>query len=262
MMIAFIQKKFKYSELLYIITWREIVIKYKQSIMGFLWAILMPVLIISAGILVKYAFAMLSGKAMSIDSILSVTVKALPWSLFVSSIRFASNSLIANTNLVTKIKFPKLIFPISAVLSQLFDFFIASVVLTIFLIIMPVEFTTTILFVPVLLIIFLLLIVSLAVLFSAANLFFRDVKYIVEVILTFAIFFTPVFYEVEMFKKWSTILMLNPVAPLLEGINSCIVRGELPGAGWIIYSASISCCLFMFSFFLFKKLEPIFAESI
>ena len=99
-------------------------------------------------------------------------------------------------------------------------------------------------------------------LLSAANLFFRDVKYIVEVIVTFAIFFTPVFYEAELMGKWKTLLLLNPVAPILEGLNDCIVLRQMPELNWIAYSGLFSLGLIVFSYTFFKRLEPAFAESI
>ncbi len=97
---------------------------------------------------------------------------------------------------------------------------------------------------------------------SAASLFFRDVKYIVEVLLTFGIFFTPVFYEVRMFGDKGKWLMLNPVAPILEGLSSCVGRQESPNLGWFAYSATIAIALFIGGYIFFKHLEPAFAESI
>ena len=129
--------------------------------------------------------------------IASVSVKAVPWAFFVSSIRFATNSLTGNSNLVTKIYFPKEIFPLSAVLSQLFDFMIASLILTIFLAVAGVGWSVYLLWVFPLMLALVLLSVALGIFLAAANLFFRDVKYLVEIILSFAIFFTPVFYDSE-----------------------------------------------------------------
>jgi lipopolysaccharide transport system permease protein len=260
--IEYVRELFKYRELLLIIVWRDIKIKYKQSLMGFMWAIFMPILIISAGILVKYAMAVVSGKPMIFSDIATVSVKALPWSFFVGSIRFATNSLLGNTNLVTKIYFPKEIFPIAAVLSNLFDFIIAGCVLIIILFFAQIGWSFYLLLVPVLLFILIILLIGFGMLLSALSLFYRDVKYLVEVVLTFGIFFTPVFYEVAMFGKWSTVFLLNPVAPILEGINACVVHHQMPDLGWVAYSAVVSCLIFIFSYPMFKKLEPAFAESI
>jgi ABC-type polysaccharide/polyol phosphate export permease len=252
----------KYKDLLYMLTWRDIMVKYKQSVMGFMWAIFMPMIIILAGILVRYAFSKISGEPVAIKDLAGVSVKAVPWSFFVGSIRFATMSLISNANLVTKIYFPRELFPISTILSQFFDFVVASVVVAIMLVIEGVGVSVQLLWVPVLLTILFVLVISLGILLSALALFLRDVKYLVEVILTMGIFFTPVFYEVRMFGKWASILLLNPVAPLLEGLNACIVDHEMPAIGWIAYSGVFAVSALFLSILTFKSLEPYFAESI
>ena len=249
-------------DLLYTITWREIKVKYKQSVMGFLWAIFMPIVIVAAGLTVRYAAAHLSGRALQLEDFVLVSVKAVPWAFFVGTIRFASNSLISNQNLVTKIYMPREIFPIASVLSQLLDFAIASAVLVIVMVFAGMEVHATLLLVPVFVALLVLFATALGVFLSAAALFFRDVKYIVEVVLTFAIFFTPVFYEVAMFDRWATLLLLNPVAPLLEGIGAAAAGRPLPAPGWIAYSAVVSVVGCAASLMFFKKLEPYFAESV
>lgn len=249
-------------DLLYTVTWREIKIKYKQSVMGFLWAILMPIVIVAAGLTVRVVFAKLSGNALKLDDIVLVTVKSVPWAFFVSSIRFASSSLIANANLVTKIYMPREIFPIASVLSQLLDFAVATAVLIVILVIAGVPARPGLVWVPVLLVLLILMTTALGLFLSAAALFFRDVKYIVEVILTFAIFFTPVFYEVSLFGKWSGILLLNPVAPLLEGLGAAVAGHPMPAPGWVAYSAGVAVVGCFASVAFFKKLEPFFAESV
>jgi len=103
---------------------------------------------------------------------------------------------------------------------------------------------------------------AIGIFLSAANLFFRDVKYLVEVFLTFAIFFTPVFYDSELAGKWQSLILLNPVAPVLEGINSCVVLHRMPDLGWVGYSFGLSALGMFLSMLLFKRLEPKFAESI
>jgi ABC-type polysaccharide/polyol phosphate export permease len=112
-------------DLLFVLTWRDIKIKYKQSAMGLLWAILMPAIIIGAGVLMRMVMSKMSGTPLEPDSVASLAVKSLPWAFFVSAIRFATSSLTANANLVTKINCPRIAFPIAAVLSSLFDMAIA-----------------------------------------------------------------------------------------------------------------------------------------
>lgn len=251
-----------YKELLYIITWRDISVKYKQSIMGFMWAILMPSLIIVTGVLVRYGISRFSGHPLEIKEITTVSVKAIPWSFFISSITFSTNSLVGNGNLVTKIYFPKEIFPLSSVLSQLFDLMIASGALIIFLAVARAGLSFQLVWVIPLLMILIIFAMALGIFLSAANLFFRDVKYIVNVITSFAIFFTPVFYDAKIAGKWEPILLLNPVAPILEGLNSCIVFHQAPRLDWILYSMVVSLIAFKLSLTFFKNLEDKFAENI
>ena len=253
---------YRRRDLLYLLTWRDIKLKYKQTVMGFLWAILMPLVIVSAGLVVRFAFARLSGAALKLDDLVLVTVKAAPWAFFVSGIRFASTSLIANANLVTKIYMPREIFPIAATLSQLVDFAVASTVVIVLLAVVGVPLRLQLLWIAPLVLLLVLLATALGVFLSAATLFFRDVKYIVEVILTFAIFFTPVFYEVGLFGRWSAALLLNPVAPLLEGLGAAATGRAMPAPAWLAYSAVVSVGGFLASLAFFKKVEPYFAESV
>lgn len=261
-MITELRELIKYRELLYMMTWRDIHVKYKQSVMGFMWAILMPMLIIATGTLVRFGIAKLSGSPLQITQIITVTVKAIPWAFFISSINFATNSLVGNVNLVTKIYFPKEIFPLSAVLSQLFDLMIASVALVVFLAAIRIGWSVQLIWVLPILSVLVLLTMAMGIFLSAANLFFRDVKYLVSVIISFAIFFTPVFYDARMAGKWESILLMNPVAPLLEGLNSCIVLHQTPKGYWILYSAIVAVVGTFLAMIFFKNLEPKFAENI
>lgn len=252
----------KARDLLYMLTWRDIHVRYKQSIMGLFWSVLMPSLIVGAGVLVRVGAAQFSGTKITAEDISSVMVRAVPWSFFIAGLRFATSSLLVNSNLVTKIAFPKEVFPISAVFSNLFDFLIATTVVVI------VMFATgwhptlhALWFVP-LMIVLIALTVSLSLILAAANLFFRDVKYLVEVFLTYAIFFTPVLYPAKMLGEWQHVLMLNPIAPLLEGIANSVVLGEAPDAFWTWYSVITTALLLWAGYGLFKRLESKFAESI
>ena len=253
---------YRYRELLYTIASRDIKVRYKQSIMGFLWAILMPVLIVMAGLVVRYAYAMAAHAPLKTADIASVAVKSLPWAFLVSSIRFACLSLINNKELVTKIYFPKEIFPMAAVMASLFDLLVASGALMIFLVMIQLGWSVYLLWTPLLLLTMVLLATGIGMIVSAASLFFRDVKFIVEVLLTFAIFFTPVFYDVSMFGDKGTWLLLNPAAPILEGFGACIARHQSPDLHWLVYSFSFALVALLGGYVFFKHLEPAFAESI
>ena len=266
-MLAMLRMLSRHRDLLYMLSRRDVTVKYKQSIMGFLWAILMPLLITSAGVVVKLAMTATSGHGGGMfREVVPVAVKAAPWAFFVASIRFSTQSLSNNHNLVTKIAFPRAVFPLSSVASQLFDFAIAAVVVVIFVAFSPVSPTIQLLWVPVLLALLIAQVAGLALLLSSANLFFRDVKYLVEVVLTFAIFFTPVFYSVSdivaKFGNTGKLLLLNPVAPVLEGLATVIVDGQPPDPFWTGYAAAWAIVLLLVTPAIFLRLEPKFAESV
>ena len=250
------------ADLLFVLTMRDIKVKYKQSIMGLLWAVLMPMIIVGAGMVVRIAMSKLSQSPLPDDHLASLAVKAVPWAFFVAALRFATSSLTQNINLVTKINCPRIAFPVAAILSNLFDMFVATVPLVAILVWLGVTPTVLLLWVPVLIGLMVLLVTGLGVALAAANLFYRDVRYIVEAILTFAIFFTPVLYDVEMFGDRRSLLLLNPVAPILEGLRSSIVLAKMPDLEWLAYSGVFSLVVFAGGWALFRRLEPVFADRI
>src|SRR5580704_12452153 len=257
-----LQELYRYRELLYMIAYRDIKVRYKQSIMGFLWAILMPILIVASGVVVRYAYALVGHAPLKTTDIAEVAIKSVPWAFIVSSIRFALNSLTGNRDLVVNIYFPKEIFPMAAVLACFFDFCIASTALVIFLIAVKIGVSVYLLWVPVLLATIIILCAGIGMIVSAASLFFRDVKFIVEVFLTFGIFFTPVFYDASMFGDKGKWLLLNPMSPILDGLGAVVARQQSPDLAWFAYSLVCALVVFFGGYVFFKHLEPGFAESI
>lgn len=252
----------QYRDLMLMLTMRDIRIRYKQAAMGFLWAIFMPIVAVLAGVVIKKAMSVVSGKPMDLEGILTISVKVLPWTFFVSALRFAVQSLIGNSNLVTKIYFPRAVLPFSAILACMFDFGIAISILTLFLCFMNIGASIYLLWLPLIAVCLILFTSGLGILLASANLFFRDVKYIVEVILTFGIFFTPVLYDASMVGSWGKYILLNPMASILEAINSVVVLKQMPDLFWLGYAALSSVGIFIFGLFIFNKQEPYFAESI
>ena len=261
-MIEMIREIMKYRDLLWMLTLRDIRIRYKQAAMGFLWAIFMPIIAVAAGVLIKKAMSVVSGKPMDLEGILSISVKVLPWTFFISAIKFSVQSLVGNRNLITKIYFPKAVLVFASIFACLFDFMIASSVLFLLLLMMGVGFHVYLFWLPILLISLVFFTSGLGLLLSSANLFYRDIKYIVEIILMFGIFFTPVFYEASAFGEWKTLLLLNPLGSILEAINAVIVLHLMPEINWIVYSVVSSVLVFFAGLAVFHKYEPIFAEYI
>lgn len=218
----------EYRHLLFQLTLRDIRIRYKQAVMGLGWAIFMPVLIVLSGVLVRYAMAYLSDSELESQAVAGLAIKAIPWAFFVGAIQASSQSLIGNLNLVTKIYFPREVLPLAGILAQAFDTSLGVLAL---LVILPLALGVT----PELAALWVFPLGGALVLFttgcglllSCANVFFRDVKYIVQVLLTFGIFFTPVFFEPQMFGQLGAhLMMLNPLAPILEGLRLSVAEGH------------------------------------
>lgn len=215
-------------ELLYQLTRRDVTIRYKQAVMGFGWALFMPLMIVFSGLVVQLALANFSGRALAPTGLAGMAVKAVPWSFFVGAIGFATGSLVANMSLVTKVAFPRAVLPLSAVGAQCFDSAVALVALAIVLPVAGVvPASWALLWVPLLLLLLVGFTTACALLLSCANLFYRDVKYIVQILLTFGIFFTPVFFEPAMLgARGAPIALLNPLSPLLEGLRLSATFGH------------------------------------
>jgi lipopolysaccharide transport system permease protein len=252
----------KYRDLLWMLVLRDIRIRYKQAAMGFMWSIFMPIVAMLAGIIVQKAISMVSGRPMEIKALVSVSIKVLPWTFFINAIKFAVQSLVGNRELITKIYFPREILPLASIIACLFDFIIAGSALTIFLVIAGIGFSKYLVLLPMLLLLLLAFTTGLGLFLATANLFFRDVKYVVEIILMFGVFFTPVFYSASTFGKWKFILMLNPLGSILEAFNSVVVMHQMPEASWFLYGGIMSAVTLVAGIYIFNKLEFLFAENI
>ncbi len=268
-----------YRDLLHQLVRRDIRIRYKQAAMGFAWAILIPLVIVLAGIVVRYAMARLAGSELEVVHISGMAVKALGWAFFVGGINFSVNSLVGNMALVGKIYFPREVLPLSAVLAQSFDSGIGAIALAAALPLLGVSYSWSVLWVPLLAVMLFLLTAALGLILSCANLFFRDVKYLVQVAVTFGIFFTPVFFEPVMFgSTGAEIMMLNPLSPILEGLRLAVVEGHnlaYPfvetsegGTTWswtpwyLVYGAAVPLVCIFGGSLLFHRLEFVFAEYV
>jgi ABC-type polysaccharide/polyol phosphate export permease len=269
-----------YRELLYQLALRDVRIRYKQAVMGLGWAIFMPLLIVLAGCLIRLAMAFVSGTEINRAAVAGLALKGLGWSFFVGALGFAVQSLTGNLNLVTKIYFPREVLPLATVLAQSFDTSVGAAAVAVMFLAFGVGHAAGLVWVPVLAVVLFLLTAATCLLLSCANLFFRDVKYIVQVLLMFGIFFTPVLWEPAMLGPLGArLIMLNPVAPVLEGLRLAIIEGHnllLPltvvshrGAdvlawhpAYLIYSTAVGILGAVGSAVVFHRLEFLFAEYI
>jgi ABC-type polysaccharide/polyol phosphate export permease len=275
----FVDELWAYRGLAYELTRRDIRVRYKQTVMGFGWAVLMPMLIVLSGALVRFAMAYVSGHHLAMEELAGIAVKAIPWSFFVGSMGFATASLVGNANLMTKIYFPREMLPLAATLAQSFDSTIGTIALLIVCPLLGIHFGLGLLWAPLIAACILLYTAGSALLAGCANLFLRDVKYLVQVLLTFGIFFTPVFFEPYMFGRLGArIMMLNPLAPLLEGLRLSVVYNHQlleplvvatargPVVAWspwyLAYSVTWAVVIFFVGLLVFHRAENKFAEYV
>lgn len=266
-------------DLLYQLTVRDVRIRYKQAIMGLAWALLMPILIVLSGLVIRVAVASMAGGGFTREMVLALAVKGVGWGFFSGAMTFATASLTASSHLVSKIYFPREVLPISATLAQGFDSCIAATAIALALPWLGMQWSAALLWVPVLAILLILFTVSMGMALSCANVFFRDVKYIVQVSITFGIFFTPIFYEPSMLgARGAELIMWNPLAPLLEGARLVLGAGHnLAAALWVtvdgelilawhpkflLYSAAWAIGGTLIGFSLFHRAEYLFAEYV
>jgi lipopolysaccharide transport system permease protein len=263
-------------ELLYQLMLRDIRIRYKQAVMGFGWAILMPILIVGAGLIVRLVLSS-SGVTPATGGFGGMAAKGVCWSFFSGSVGFATASLTTNMNLVSKVYFPREVLPLASVGAQAFDTLIAIVALAIALPFLGAVLSSALAWLPVLLFLLIAITSASALFLSCANLFFRDVKYIVQLLLTFGIFFTPVLIEPALLGPvGAKVMMLNPLAPILEGVRLSLGGQDLlqpiveqsvkgvPLLTWqpwyLLYSAGWAFGGFLASLLIFHRLEFVFAE--
>lgn len=214
-------------ELVHQLVLRDVRVRYHQALMGFAWALFMPLVIVLAGTLIRIAMATVSGNPLERDLIGATAVKGLVWSFFSGSLQLGTQSLLANRALITKLYFPREVLPLSSVLAQSFDTFIGATAVVVLLPFLGLHLSATLLWVPVIAVLMFLLTLTTVLLTSCANLFFRDVKYIVQVFLTFGIFLTPVFFEPAMLGPTiGPLMMLNPLSPLIEAMRLVVIEGH------------------------------------
>jgi lipopolysaccharide transport system permease protein len=211
-----------YRDLLYILTERDIKVRYKQTAFGALWVIIQPLLTM---LIFTLFFGKLAG--ISSDNIpypIFAYAGLLPWTFFSNALTRSGNSLVGNSNLITKVYFPRMVIPISAVAAGLVDFFIASFFLVVLMIYYQVGFSSNVLLLPVLVLLTSLLAIGLGMWMSALNVKYRDVGHALPFLIQLGFFLSPIIYPLSMVPgKWRWVMSLNPVTGLIEGFRAALL---------------------------------------
>jgi ABC-type polysaccharide/polyol phosphate export permease len=263
-------------ELLVELTRRDLRIRYKQSIVGVAWALLTPLMVIGSGWLVRLVVATMAGEVIDGGAFAGIAVKSVGWAFFVGALGFGTSSLTQNLALVTKVYFPRELLPLSAILTQLVDSAIGAAALAFLLPLVGVRPGLAWLWAPALILVLVSLTAALTLLLACINVFFRDARHAVQLILSFGIFVTPVFFDAAAYgPTGARLVMLNPLAPVLEGLRLALVEGHnlaapLLGASgalvwspwWLLYSTTVAVAGLAGSALIFHRAEFKFAEYV
>lgn len=254
------REQVEYRELLYQMTLRDLLLRYKQTIMGVGWAVFMP--------LVNTAlFSVIFTRVTTINTPVPYPLFAfcgfLVWNFFAASLRLSVLSLTGNTNLVQKVYFPREVFPFSAVLVCLVDFAVGSIPLMALMAYYRVVPSAALLFLPVVVLVTLMFTAAMSLFLAMANLFFRDVKYLFEVAITVWMFATSVVYPVDAVGGWQgTLLALNPMTQIVDAFRAVVLYGRPPDPVGFGAVAAMSAVLLTVSWVMFHRAEFTFAENI
>lgn len=251
----------QYRELLYFLTWRDVKIRYKQTALGVAWAVLQP-------LITMVIFSVIFGQLASLPSdgipypVFSYAA-LLPWGLFSGALQRAGTSLVANSNLITKVYFPRLVIPFSAVAAGLLDFLIAFVVLMGLMLFYKIQLTWMILTIPLFMLLAVLTALAVSLWLSALNVQYRDVQHIIPFMIQAWMYASPVAYSAGLIPTgpWRIIYGLNPLAGVIQGFRWALL-GASPSDELLIVSVVIVFILLTSGLYYFRRMERTFADVI
>ncbi|MCM3904105.1 MAG: ABC transporter permease [Pyrinomonadaceae bacterium] len=249
-----------YRELLYFLTWRDIKIRYKQTLLGATWAIIQP-------LFAMLLFTLLFGRLARIpsDNIpypLFAYAGLLPWTFFANAVTNSGNSLVGSTSLITKVYFPRMIIPAAAVAAGLLDFAIAFLLLIPLVIYYGVAPSWSLLLLPLFIVLVTLLALGVGMWASALNVRYRDVRYALPFAIQLWLFASPVIYPSSIVPaKWKWVLLLNPMTGIIEGFRSSLFGRSFDWTA-ILASAALTLIFFFYSAYFFRRVEETFADVV
>ena len=250
-----------YRELLFLLAWRDVSVRYKQSLVGIGWAVIQPLMTMLIFTIIFGHFAKLPSDGIPYP--LFTYCALLPWNYFARSLGDSSDSLVGSSNLVTKVYFPRLILPLSKVFAGLIDFALAFVILVGMMIWYRVTPTYGIMLLPVLMLIAMLSALGAGLWLTALNVKYRDVKFVVPFLIQFWMYASPVAYATSIVpQKWLWLYGLNPMVGVIEGFRWALLGKAAPNIEIMAISLSILVVILVSGLFYFKKVEQFFADII
>jgi ABC-type polysaccharide/polyol phosphate export permease len=255
-----LQEQRQYRELLVQMTKRDLLLRYKQTVMGFGWAVFMP--LVNTAVF-SVIFTRVAPIDVGVPYPLYAFLGLLVWNFTASSLRFAVTSLSSNATMVTKVFFARELFPFSAVLVSLVDYAVGSLVLVALLLYYRIAPGPAILLLPLVVLIHVIFTAAVALILAMANLFYRDVKYLFEVAVTVWMFATSVLYPVQLLGgKLGALALLNPMTPIVDAYRSVLLYNSSPFTVWFALASVVSVAGLAVAWLTFHRSEFKFAESI
>ncbi|HVX29272.1 MAG TPA: ABC transporter permease [Nitrolancea sp.] len=256
-----LRELWRFRELLYFLTWRDVKVRYKQTAIGAFWAVLQP-------FLTMVIFTILFGRLAKISSdnipypVFSYS-GLLPWTFFANAIGLAGLSLVTNANMIAKIYFPRLLMPAAAVLGATLDFCLAFVILIAMMFYYGITPGIATLALPLFLALAIFTALGISLWLSALNVKYRDIRYVIPFLTQVWMFLTPVLYPSSMIpEKWRLIYGLNPMSGVVEGFRWSLLGTEKAPGAMILVSAAVVVLLFVGGLFYFRRMEREFADVI
>lgn len=257
-----LRELWRYRDLAYFFSWRDVKVRYKQTVFGAAWAIVQPLVLM-------VVFTFVFGRVLNVQTPAGVPkpifyyAGLVPWTLFAGSMAAASGSLTSNSSLVAKIYFPRLILPLSAVGSSLVDFIVALAVVFVMMMIYGFGVSWNVLWLPLLTLLALLTALAIGVWLSALNARYRDIQYAVPFIVQVLLFVTPVINPAtQVPPNLRPLYFLNPMAGVVEGFRWALIDAALPPGPMTLLSAAITLVLLIGGLFYFRSAERTFADVI
>jgi len=250
-----------YRDLLLYLTWRDISIRYKQTVLGTAWAVVQPVLTM---VIFTIFFGRLAGvPSEGVPYPLFSFAALLPWQYFSTSLGNAANSLVNNSNLLSKVYFPRLIIPIVSLLTPVVDFVIALLVLLVMMAFYRVAPTWNVVWLPAFMALAVVTALGAGLWFAAMNVRYRDVRHIVPVLVQFGLFVSPVAYPSRLVpERWRLLYALNPMAGVIEGFRWALLGTDSAPGPLIAVSSVVAVVLLVTGLFYFRYTEKTFADVI
>jgi lipopolysaccharide transport system permease protein len=253
----------EYRELLYFLTWRDIKVRYKQTALGIVWAVLQPVLMMVVFTLFfgKLAGMRSDGRPYAIFSLAGL----VPWTFFAYGLAQSSGSLVGSQNLLKKVYFPRLIIPISSVLSGIVDFLIAFAILLVMMPFFHVWPTVNIVWLPLLLLLTFVTCLGVGLWLSALNVEYRDIRYVIPFLTQFWMFATPIVYSSSLLDKHpacKTLYGLNPLVGVVEGFRWALLGTDTRPGPMVLVSALSAILVLASGAFYFRRMEKNFADVV